>query len=318
MKGTRRARERGQAAVESAIIMPLMVFMTLGLVQLTMVEHAKIMTEYAAYQAARAGIVWNGNTERMRDAASAALLPTMGRTDSLPELGSTFAEYKARDELLNVLPWGGPVPATFQGVNMRGQVRVDTVNPANYADLQTIWNLKEGPDWKELDLDGADSFAENPQLENHIGKFFDLSRPDAEADAYRKATVLAIRVRYLYELRIPFANWLIFLFWFASNADVALYGAIDRSTLANENMMNQDANVAALAGQGRGIRNEKGYDTLYPSEMLVLWGLSTGSITLAGGNDKRFFLPLQASYSMRMQSNFHRKWLMHESPSWNF
>ena len=46
-----------------------------------MIQHAKLMTEYAAYQAARAGIVWNGNNERMHDAAIIALLPTMGRTD---------------------------------------------------------------------------------------------------------------------------------------------------------------------------------------------------------------------------------------------
>src|SRR6185503_16858406 len=82
-------RESGQAAVEAALIMPLMVFMALGIIQLTMIQHAKLMTEYAAYQAARAGIVWNGNNERMHDAAIMALLPTMGRTDSAGELATT-------------------------------------------------------------------------------------------------------------------------------------------------------------------------------------------------------------------------------------
>src|SRR5258705_9102744 len=69
--------ERGQAAIETALVMPLMIFFTLGIIQLAMVQQARLMTEYAAYQAARAGIVWNANNERMHDAAVFALLPTM-------------------------------------------------------------------------------------------------------------------------------------------------------------------------------------------------------------------------------------------------
>src|SRR5918998_1727054 len=83
-------RESGQVAVEAALIMPLMVFMALGLIQLTMIQHAKLMTEYAAYQAARAGIVWNGNNERMHDAAIIALLPTIGDTSDVGKLALTF------------------------------------------------------------------------------------------------------------------------------------------------------------------------------------------------------------------------------------
>ena len=42
--------------------------------------------------------------------------------------------------------------------------------------------------------------------------------------------------------------------------------------------------------------------------MLVLWQLAHGEVPLIG---RRYFLPLTATYSMRMQSNFHRKWIMH-------
>ena len=55
--------------VESAIVMPLMVFIILGVIQLSMIQHARIMTEYAAYNAARAGIVWNGDPWVMENAA---------------------------------------------------------------------------------------------------------------------------------------------------------------------------------------------------------------------------------------------------------
>src|SRR4029079_16997593 len=98
--------------------MPLMVFMCLGIVQLTMLQHAKLMTEYAAYQAARAGIVWNGNNERMHDAALAALLPTVGRTDTLLNYGKQWIKADAADTALAAISWGSPVPKAFNGSNL--------------------------------------------------------------------------------------------------------------------------------------------------------------------------------------------------------
>ena len=47
----------------------------------------------------------------------------------------------------------------------------------------------------------------------------------------------------------------------------------------------------------------------------VLWGLATGGIpNVSERMGKRYFLPLTATYSMRMQSNFYFKWLMHLDP----
>src|SRR5688500_4861563 len=85
-------RQSGQAAVESALVLPLMVFMVLGILQLTLIQQAKLMTEYAAYQAARAGSVWNGSAERMHDAALVALLPTIHRTDDLAQVGLAWGK----------------------------------------------------------------------------------------------------------------------------------------------------------------------------------------------------------------------------------
>src|SRR5438105_930062 len=95
--------KRGQAAVESALVMPLMVFFVLGIVQLAMLQQAKLMTEYAAFQAARAGVVWNGNNERMHDAAIVALLPTLGRTDSFSDVAQTWTKAQLYDAALSAL-----------------------------------------------------------------------------------------------------------------------------------------------------------------------------------------------------------------------
>ncbi|HYH99137.1 TadE family protein [Hyalangium sp.] len=314
-------RESGQVAVEAALIMPMMVFMALGILQLTMIQHAKLMTEYAAYQAARAGSVWNGNNERMHDAAIVALLPTMGRrTDSLPRLAEAWGRHKIYDEAMSNLAWSATKvrpPASFNGSNLFGMIRVDTINPAYFTPIDTIWKLRAGRDWEELDFDGAASFPEVPEFENNIRKFFNLPEPDDSETVYRKATRLTIRLRYWYEMRVPFANWIIFTAWYASNAQVALYGAIDRPTLLRGNMLNRTANLDALQGKAKELDHERGYSTVYAPEMWVLWGLATGSIPLVSDVvGKRYFLPLTATYTIRMQSNFHRKWILHFNPDW--
>lgn len=311
-------RQSGQAAVEAAMIMPLAVFMTLGIIQLTLIQHAKLMTEYAAYQAARAGIVWNGNNERMHDAAIIALLPTLGRTDDIGNLAKTFAIHQIYDSAMRTLNFGGGrVPRTVNGSNLFGLIRVDTVNPAYFTPIDTIWKLRSGYNWQELDFDGADSFPEVPSLENNIRKFFNLPEPDSSELVYRKATRLTIRLRYFYEMKIPFANWIIFTSWYASQSNVALRGAIDRATMDPRANMMSDGNISGLVARARGIEHEQGYDSLYAPEMWVLWGLATGSIPLVSSLvGKRYFMPLTATYTMRMQSNFHRKWVMHLNPDW--
>jgi len=59
-----------------------MVFLILGALQIMMLQHGRIMTEYAAYNAARAGIVHNANWNVMRNAAMIATLPIYKRTDT--------------------------------------------------------------------------------------------------------------------------------------------------------------------------------------------------------------------------------------------
>lgn len=312
----RATARRGQAAIEAALVMPLMVFFCLGIVQLTLVQQARLMTEYAAYQAVRAGVVWNGNNERMHDAAIVALLPTMGRTDDILQLGKTWGLASLYDTALGKLQWNnGVVPASFNGANLLGLVRVDTVNPAYFTPIETLWRLPDGVNWKELDFDGPDAFPETPFTK--FAEFFNLDVRTKDQEIYRKSTVLSIRLRYWYEMKVPFANQVIFLSWFAANADVALYGGIERSSTTKENMLGKSGDASSLQGGGRGIRHQKGFDSLYQPEMRVLWGLASGDIPILSKLiGKRYFLPLTATHSMRMQSNFHRKWIMHLNPSW--
>jgi hypothetical protein len=312
-RSAKREPPRGQVLLETVLVMPLMIVIVLGILQLTEIEQARIMTEYAAFSAARTGIVWNGNNERMRDAALFALLPTFGKTDSTGALAATWVRQRAQDEAFTTLPWSTPIPATLNGVPLNGIVRVDTINPAGSDELGRVWNLRGGADWKELDFDAAYTYPEAAGLSHHFDSFEDPNKVDEDQELYRRANLLSIRVRYWYELRIPLANWFLFLSWYAANANVSLHGAVDRPTLkSSANALNRTFELEGLEGQAARISNQKGFPTAYQSEMRLLWALATGRMSLGLGKGRRFFIPLSATYSMRMQSNFYRKWLMHD------
>jgi hypothetical protein len=70
-------KSQGQAAVETALTVPALLFAMLGTLQLTIAYHAKLAAEYAAFKAVRAGSVYRANCAEMRRAALVALIPTM-------------------------------------------------------------------------------------------------------------------------------------------------------------------------------------------------------------------------------------------------
>ncbi|MBK7857047.1 MAG: pilus assembly protein [Archangiaceae bacterium] len=69
-------RDAGQAMVESALTLPLVVFMVLGTIQLFMMLQGRAMAQYALARSTRAGALRYGDCTAMRHTAVAALLPT--------------------------------------------------------------------------------------------------------------------------------------------------------------------------------------------------------------------------------------------------
>ena len=278
---------RGQAILETVLVLPLFIIILLAILQLAQIEQARLMTEYAAFSAARAGIVWNGSNERMRDAALVALLPTFGRTDSAQQLEQTWLRQKDTDEKLGALPWGAS-PRSVSGTPLDGMVRVDTISPASSDELGRIWNLPRGGDLEELDFDGAYTYPEAPGLSRHFDTFEQPGAPDDGQELYRRANILSIRVRYWYELRIPVANWFLFACWYASHAHAALRGAADRPTRdASATAVNRQGDLQGLEHLASGIGNQRGLPTASESEMELLGRLSTGQASLGTGNARR-------------------------------
>lgn len=67
--------DSGQAMVEAAIIFPLYIAVICVIIETALLANAYFMTDYAAYCAARAGIVNSGDVQKMQIAASIALGP---------------------------------------------------------------------------------------------------------------------------------------------------------------------------------------------------------------------------------------------------
>lgn len=86
----KRRSDSGQVGVETALVMPMTVFMILGILQLSMMQQARLLTEYAAYRAVRSGSLNQLNCPKMTDAAVEGLLPSLGRTDSAAKLAAAW------------------------------------------------------------------------------------------------------------------------------------------------------------------------------------------------------------------------------------
>jgi hypothetical protein len=260
--------ESGQALVEAALVLPAMIVLLLCALQLVQLQEARIMAEYAAFSAARTGIVRDmdngsgkdGADGPMHDAAVLAVLPSFGRTDSLGALAKTLAKFKAQNALLAPL-----------GLS---QVRVAVLNP-HRGDFARLGGHLNG---KELDFDDV--------------------RPQAT-----QATLLSLQVRYLYELRVPFANRMIQAIWFASKLARRGPGGLDSWRgwdLAGPKVSSQRGPDAVALSQARSLAAGK-LDDGMPG------GLNVAGLAVLASR-KRYFVPVDAWFTMRMQSNPFLRW----------
>ena len=186
-------RERGQAAVETAIVMPLMVFLVLAIIQFNLMWQAKLLTKYAAFQAVRAGSLHNGKRWPMQKAALAVVLPTIGDRTGLgavqptSDAGAFTTKYlgvAATPVLNNMLP-GVPIIDLKICSPTSGSIRA--------AD-------KLGAD--EIDIDDP--------IASSLGGTGSGSQTDVHN--FRRGR-LSIQVVYNYRMPIPFANQVIHRIW---------------------------------------------------------------------------------------------------------
>jgi hypothetical protein len=242
--------------------MPAMTFMTLLTIQLTLIQHARIMTDYAAYCAARAGVVFNGDPIAMQRAALIALSPTIGRSENLVNLENDETTTVAFEE------------------QQRASARVPMVQIQTFRPLiSDVQNLGEATNGDELD--------------------FDDIRPAAAA-----ANILQIRLHYYYNMKIPYANWMLqAIFFAAKTSELAAW---------NKNWGGEGQtgyNMLTPYDNGTGLRQAQASFGQSGGN----WNLNDNSLVPAfaqiaqAAQQHLYYFPLAATYSMRMQSNMFAK-----------
>lgn len=165
------SRTSGQAAVETAITMPLMLFMVLGTLQLFMLLQGRLFAEHAAWSAARVGSVRHGDCRAMTHAAILALLPS-------------FTSF-----LGDATPGGTPSAKLGKAFAIRtnGKAYENQYDPV-YDDPHkhaVVWLFRPSPAMRTVTRNSEDDF------------------DDPDEPGY----TLEVRAVYWYPLRIPFANW---------------------------------------------------------------------------------------------------------------
>ena len=121
---------------------------------------------------------------------------------------------------------------------------------------------------------------------------FDDVRPGAA-----EASLLSLQLRVLYELRVPFANRVIQTIWMAARAGVLQ--AWQGWDLASPRLGVQAGPDAVSISRGAAAGTVVADGT---PEGIRLAALA------AAGRAGRYYLPVGAFYTMRLQSNAYRKW----------
>jgi len=293
--------------VESAIVIPLMTFMILGVLQLTMVQHARIMTEYAAFNAARAGVVWNADPWIMENAAIISVMPTSDRLiDDITDPVAMVKKIVMRALLYQI---NRRLPEAVDMVNSGTDQIIAELPAGLQGNAETMRNtvVAQAATWADGALQGAirgalggkDIRMVQVEILNPRQTNFDVVNRDTEIrfdsikgnSGWRRSTQLTIQVRYLYMMKIPFANWIIHSAWRAHRAGIALYGAV-----YNPHTNAGDSSMFSKGGQRPDLVGSSNLDKVLAA--------------LANGDPAVYLVPLRAQYTMRMQSDPYRVSLM--------
>ncbi len=191
--GFRRALGRlgdrsGQVEVETAIVMPAVIFLLLGLLQLGMLHQARLFTKYAAYRAVRTGAVRNADVDKMEAAAVAAALPILSRSRGGSEvLDKTHTPTLWRNKLIQSGFGGGMAGMGFSNI-------MTDAPPMPYARVIICGPLQGDVNDTTYEVEGIRYVPfDDPNL---AGRPLD--------------TKLRIELLINYRMVIPFADWVIF------------------------------------------------------------------------------------------------------------
>lgn len=176
-------REQGQAVVETALSLPLVVFLVLGTLQLFLLMQARLIAQYAAGRAVHAGATSFGNCARMTDAAILTLMPSFHNY-----LGSATPGSNPSEKLANAF-------AARRGNKYAGTGTPRDGSPDTGYNGDIVWIFREQPVASQVI-----AFAGGQDL-----NFDEPGRPMR----------LEVRMVYWFPMRVPFADWVMTRAWLA-------------------------------------------------------------------------------------------------------
>jgi TadE-like protein len=170
-----RRRMRGQAAVEAALTLPLVVFMFLGTLQLFLMFNGRILAQLAAFKATRTGSVSHGSCQRMLDAAILQVLPAID-SYMTPAPGTPGQKLAAAFSIRRFNRYSGTL-----------KDKIEKGGSAVNASGTIIWLIR-------------DFAPRRPDLG---------AKMDSEFDQSLAPMRMETRLIFWFPMRIPFANWVI-------------------------------------------------------------------------------------------------------------
>lgn len=164
---TRRAP--GQAMVEFLVVLPLLLLLVMGTLQIALILHAKVTLNYAAFEAARAGSLNGARMFFMEWAAARALAPLYTHSNKVTEFKQ--GRERVRKQIEN------------------DYVRIELVNPT----AETFLDFG-------IDVDG-DTVIPNDNL-----IYRGIKLGSSSSQTIQDANVIKVQVYYCYEMIVPFVN----------------------------------------------------------------------------------------------------------------
>lgn len=259
------------------------------------------MLQYAAFNAARTGVVQNGSREAMRAAGLISMLPVYCRTDSftamidpgvtgnclkvLPTLiAGTALDSLTRNLEDFVTSLGANATLSLPQVAL---VDVTAVNP-----LASDFKDAQGNTVEEIDFDlpSRTCAAHNA-----------TTCAEIDADALRK-TRLTIYVSAIVPLQIPVGGRLVFYYWMVMRylgGSKLPKGALNWLDAQDAQHRTLDEIVAA-APFATQLNGAGGVKAMIREELMYI------ALRLLAFDAHVYLFPIETSYSMPMESNFYR------------
>lgn len=169
--------ERGQSMLEFLVVLPVMLTLIFGTIQLALIFHAKITLNFAVFEAVRAGSLANAEFDEIREGFARGLAPLYSAVGD--DGDQVAAMQRARDKVLELF------------ADEAALVRIERLGPSDNAFLH---HGRGGTIPNDNLLYRSATFSEPVEM------------------SLQDANLLHLRVTYWYPLYVPFVNTMIHSF----------------------------------------------------------------------------------------------------------